>query len=81
MHTRALLAAGHDLLLEPPFEPDEYQEALDGLEQAIDILDAVITPTEEALSNFFVDDWVLDVVDGECHVRYRPLREDERFSA
>lgn len=81
MHTSALLKDAYNALLEPLFGESDFRDTLDGMEEAIDILDAVITPTEEALSDYFIDEWVLEVVDGECHVRYQPLQEDERFSA
>ncbi len=75
MATRDVLATAHDALLAPPFDPGDFREALDGLAMAIETLDAVITPTEEALADFFIEDWTFDVVDGECRVRYQPLTE------
>mgnify|MGYP003375320174 CR=1 FL=1 len=70
VETRALLAAAHDALIDLPFDTDDYGSALSEMGDVIDILDAVITPTEEGLSNYFVDEWAFYVVDGECHVRY-----------
>ena len=75
MATRDALATAHDALLAPPFDPGDFRDALDGLDYAIETLDAVATPTEEALSSFFVENWVFDVIDGECRVRYSPLPE------
>lgn len=75
MATRDVLATAHDALLAPPFDPGDFREALDGLAMAIETLDAVITPTEEALSDFFIEDWTFDVVDGECRARHQPLTE------
>ena len=73
MATRDVLAAAHDALLVPPFDSVDYRDTVDVLGFAIDTLDAVITPTEEALSDFFVEDWVYEVVAGECRVRHQPL--------
>ena len=75
--TRALLADAHNALQVAPFDADEYRETIDGLESAIETLDAVITPTEEALSDYFVENWVFEVIGGECRVRYQPLTQDE----
>ena len=75
MATRDVLATAHDALLAPPFDPGDFRDALDGLGYAIDTLDALVTPTEEALSDFFIEDWVLYVVDGECRARHQPLTE------
>jgi len=77
MATRAVLVTAHNALLDPPFDPGDFRDALDGLAMAIETLDAVITPTEEALSDFFIEDWTFDVVDGECRVRYSPLTEED----
>jgi hypothetical protein len=77
MATRDVLATAHDALLDPPFDPGDFRDALDGLAMAIETLDAVITPTEEALADFFVEDWALVVIDGECRVRYQPLSEED----
>ncbi len=73
MATRDVLATAHDALLAPPFDPGDFRDARDVLAMAIEILDAVSTPTEEALSDFFVEDWTFDVVDGEPCARHRPL--------
>jgi len=75
MATRDVLITAHNALLAPPFDPSDFRDALDGLAMAIETLDAVITPTEEALSDFFVEDWVFVVIDGECRVRYEPLTD------
>ncbi len=73
--TRDVLITAYNALLAPPFDQVGVQDAFDGLDYAIETLDAVIAPTEEALSNFFVEDWTFDVIDGECRVRYSPLPE------
>jgi hypothetical protein len=73
--TRDVLVTAYNALLEPPFDQVGVQDTFDGLDYAIETLDAVITPTEEALANFFIEDWTFDVVDGECRVRYSPLPE------
>ncbi len=73
--TRNVLVTAHNALLALPFDPIETRDTLDGLGMAIDILDAVVTPTEEALSDFFVENWTFDVVDGECRARYQPLSD------
>jgi len=75
MATRDVLATAHDALLAPPFDPGDFRDTLDGLDYAIDTLDAVVTPTEEALSDFFIEDWTFVVIDGECRARYQPLSE------
>jgi len=75
MATREVLAAAHHALLESPFDPVDYGDTVDGLESAIDTLDAVITPTEEALSDYFVEDWILEVVNGECRARFMPITD------
>ncbi len=77
MATRDVLATAHNALLAPPFDPVDFRDALDGLAMAIETLDAVITPTEEALADFFIEDWTFDVVDGECRVRYEPLTAED----
>lgn len=73
MATRDVLAAAHDALLEPPFDPVDHRDLLYELDSAIDTLDAVITPTEEALSDYFIEDWTFEVIDGECRVRFTPF--------
>ncbi len=75
MATRDDLAIAHDALLAPPFDLVEFRDTLDGLGMAIETLDAVTVPTEEALSDFFIENWTFDVVDGECRARYSPLTE------
>ncbi len=77
MATRDVLATAHDALLAPPFDPVEYRDTLDVLGYAIETLDAVSTPTEEALADFFIENWVFEVVDGECRVRYQPLTAED----
>ncbi len=62
-------------LLNPPFSPVDYGDTVDGLGSAIDTLDAVITPTEEALNDCFVENWTFTVIDGECWVRFMPMTE------
>jgi len=73
--TRDILAMAHNALLDPPFDPVDFCEALGGLDQAIATLDKVIAPTELALSDFFVEDWMFEVVDGEYRTRHSPLPE------
>jgi len=73
--TRDVLATAHDALLAPLFDPVEYRDTLDVLGYAIETLDALITPTEEALSDFFIENWELEVIDGELRARYQPLPE------
>ena len=75
--TRDVLAMAYNALLDPPFDPVDFCEALGGLDQAIATLDKVIDPTELALADFFVEDWMFEVVDGECRVRYEPLTESD----
>jgi len=75
MATRDALATAHDALLAPPFDPGDFRDALDGLDYAIETLDAVVTPTEEALADFFIEDWVFDVIDGECRAQHQPLTD------
>ncbi len=75
--TRDVLATAHDALLAPPFDPGEYRDTLDVLGYAIETLDAVSTPTEEALADFFIENWMFEVVDGECRVRYQPLTAED----
>jgi len=70
--TRDVLVTAHNALLDPPFDPDDFRNALDGLGQAIETLDAVITPTDSALADFFVEDWTFGVVDGEPCAQHRP---------
>lgn len=75
--TRDVLATAHDALLAPLFDPGEYRDTFDGLDYAIDTLDAVITPTEEALGDFFIENWGLEVIDGELRARYQPLPAED----
>ena len=73
--TRDVLVTAHNALLAPPFDPVGFRDTLDGLDYAIETLDALITPTEAALADFFIEDWMFEVIDGECRVRYEPLTE------